>query len=43
MYIEDARQLWSMTSDKKLRVHIRGQWDRTVGPDVGTQRLDIFG
>jgi peptidoglycan hydrolase-like protein with peptidoglycan-binding domain len=43
MYIEDARQLWSMTSQKKLRVHIRGQWDRTVGPGVGTRQLDIFG
>lgn len=43
MYIEDARQLWSMTSDKKLRVHIRGQWDRTVAPDAGARQLDIFG
>jgi hypothetical protein len=43
MYIEDARQLWSMTSDKKLHVHIRGRWDRTAAPDVGARQLDIFG
>ena len=32
MYIEDARQLWSMTHDVNLNVHINGRWDRTVGP-----------
>jgi len=27
MYVEDARQLWRLTSDKKLRVHVYGRWD----------------
>ncbi len=26
-YVEDARQLWKLTSDKKLRVHVYGSWD----------------
>jgi hypothetical protein len=25
-YVEDARQLWSMTHDKTLRVHVYGRW-----------------
>ena len=43
MYIEDARQLWSMTHDVNLNVHIYGRWDRTVGPGVGARGLSIFG
>ena len=27
MYIKDARQLWSLTSDKTLRVSVYGAWD----------------
>ncbi len=26
MYIEDARQLWALTSAKRLRVHVYGAW-----------------
>ena len=26
MYIEDARQLWRLTSDKRLGVHVHGHW-----------------
>jgi len=26
MYIEDARQLWSLTADKNLAVHVYGRW-----------------
>ncbi|HEX2175518.1 MAG TPA: L,D-transpeptidase family protein [Nocardioidaceae bacterium] len=26
MYVEDARQLWSLTHDKRLRVHVYGRW-----------------
>lgn len=43
MYIEDARQLWALTSRVPLRVHINGRWDRTVSSEVGARRLDIFG
>lgn len=25
-YVEDARQLWSMTHNKRLRVHVYGRW-----------------
>jgi hypothetical protein len=27
LYVEDARQLWRLTSEKKLRVHVYGHWD----------------
>jgi len=27
MYIEDARQLWRLTSTKRLKVHVYGAWD----------------
>jgi len=43
MYIEDARQLWSMTHNVNLNVHINGRWDRTAGPGVGARGLSIFG
>ena len=26
MYVEDARQLWAMTHDRRLRVHVYGAW-----------------
>jgi hypothetical protein len=26
MYVEDARQLWAMTHDRRLRVHVYGPW-----------------
>lgn len=26
MYVEDARQLWNLTHDKRLHVHVRGRW-----------------
>ncbi|MGH3356573.1 MAG: L,D-transpeptidase family protein [Nocardioidaceae bacterium] len=26
MYVEDARQLWSLTHDRRLRVHVYGRW-----------------
>jgi hypothetical protein len=26
MYTEDARQLWSLTSDVSLGVHVYGRW-----------------
>lgn len=26
MYVEDARQLWALTSDVKLAVHVHGRW-----------------
>jgi hypothetical protein len=26
MYVEDARQLWMLTHDKRLRVHVYGRW-----------------
>jgi hypothetical protein len=26
MYIEDARQLWRLTADKRLAVHVHGRW-----------------
>lgn len=26
-WVEDARQLWNLTSDKNLRVHVYGEWD----------------
>jgi hypothetical protein len=26
MYVEDARQLWSLTHDRRLRVHVYGPW-----------------
>lgn len=26
MYIEDARQLWAITADNRLQVHVRGPW-----------------
>jgi lipoprotein-anchoring transpeptidase ErfK/SrfK len=26
MYIEDARQLWSLTSNVRLGVHVYGRW-----------------
>jgi hypothetical protein len=26
MYVEDARQLWRMTHDRRLRVHVYGTW-----------------
>jgi lipoprotein-anchoring transpeptidase ErfK/SrfK len=26
MYIEDARQLWSLTVGRPLRVHVYGAW-----------------
>lgn len=26
MYVEDARQLWSLTHDRRLRVHVYGKW-----------------
>lgn len=26
-WVEDARQLWNLTFDKKLRVHVYGDWD----------------
>jgi len=44
MYIEDARQLWSMTHNVNLNVHIHGRWDRhaQAPSDAGTARLDIF-
>ncbi|MBA2640542.1 MAG: murein L,D-transpeptidase [Nocardioidaceae bacterium] len=42
MYIEDARQLWSMTSRVNLNVHIYGKWDRMAGPGVGTRSLDLM-
>lgn len=40
MYIEDARQLWSMTSKVRLNVHIYGKWDRLAGPGIGSRSLD---
>ncbi len=43
MYIEDARQLWAMTHDVRLRVHVNGRWDRLAGPGAGSRQLDIFG
>ncbi len=44
MYIEDARQLWSMTHDVNLNVHIHGRWDRTAGAvGAGARGLSIFG
>jgi peptidoglycan hydrolase-like protein with peptidoglycan-binding domain len=43
MFIEDARQLWVLTSGVTLGVHINGKWDRMVGSEVGARRLDIFG
>ncbi len=44
MYIEDARQLWSMTSDVNLNVHIHGRWDRhaQAPSDAGTARMNMF-
>jgi hypothetical protein len=29
MYVEDARQLWRLTSDKVLAVTVYGAWDKT--------------
>jgi Putative peptidoglycan binding domain/L,D-transpeptidase catalytic domain len=26
MYVEDARQLWNLTHDRRLRVHVYGRW-----------------
>lgn len=26
MFVEDARQLWSLTHDRRLRVHVYGRW-----------------
>ena len=26
MYVEDARQLWALTHDRRLRVHVYGRW-----------------
>ena len=44
MYIEDARQLWSMTHNVNLNVHIHGRWDRyaQAPSDAGTARMNIF-
>ncbi len=27
MYIEDAHQLWRLTSQVRLKVHVYGAWD----------------
>jgi hypothetical protein len=27
LYIEDARQLWLLTSERRLYVHVYGAWD----------------